>query len=121
MEAYREGSKNATIPKSKLGSLINERMNAMTPNTRRILMTGFRKCGIVPCNPLEPVSQFPTAVVNNDLVGDSFKGGLDLNRGRIILLDDIHQNTPDTGKQAQNRVTLCHTSIETGIQIKSAR
>lgn len=89
--ASREGSKNATIPKGRLGSLITELQTAMAPKTSRILVSGFRKCGIVPWNPHELLSQLPVVDVKIDLVGDSFKEFLKEHRDDVIGSTPGHQ------------------------------
>lgn len=125
-----------TIPESRLGIVINELMKPMAPNTRRILMSGFRKCRIVPWNCLELTSQLPTKIANIDLVGNSFKDfqlGLNLKRSWKYLLEKVFyptiflKKTPkaekkslETGQEAQNWVNQWYTSTSTGIHLKNA-
>ncbi|XP_055643403.1 uncharacterized protein LOC129779755 [Toxorhynchites rutilus septentrionalis] len=79
-----EGSKSATIPKGPLGSLISELLKALAPHTRRILISGFRKCGIVPWNPHELINQLPSDSLKPELIGDSFKQFLKEHRNDVI-------------------------------------
>lgn len=67
-----------------MGSPITELLKALAPSTRNILAAGFRKCGIMPWNPHEVISQLPSLNVRPELVGESFKDYLKKHRSDVI-------------------------------------
>ncbi|XP_022191349.2 uncharacterized protein LOC111049560 isoform X1 [Nilaparvata lugens] len=84
-----EGSKYSTIPKEKVPVLLKKLMMKIKVNKAQNLISGFRKCGIVPVDKNVLLAQLPNSDVKSDLIGTAFMTSLTEKRKEVVGSDGI--------------------------------
>lgn len=93
------GAKVQNIPKSEFPSLIKELMEELKTGSSNIV-SGFRKCGLYPCNRKEPLSRLPKGLLAKEEIEKA------IHQTFVQHLEETRKAVTEKKKRKKNQVNI---------------